>query len=167
VVRLRAHDYGLVVLMYAYAERFVPAEEVGPFRAAVREFLHENRPEAERLGARLQGASGALFQRILAHDRATLGPQVARELPSLRGAMDQASPRGHLGRLRAPVYLLHGDHDDVIPPSESEFASLELRGQVPTHLLVTSAISHVSVERRPTAGQQWAMLHFMAGVLGE
>jgi pimeloyl-ACP methyl ester carboxylesterase len=166
-VHLRAHDYGLVVLVYAYAERFVPGAEVGPFREAVRAFLHEDRRTAERLGATLPAASGEVFQRILAHDRAALGPRVARELASLRGVMEAASPRGHLRGLRAPVYLLHGDHDDVIPPSESEFAALELGRQVPTHLLVTSAISHVSVERRPTARQQWAMLHFMAGVLGE
>src|SRR6185295_9967996 len=38
---------------------------------------------------------------------------------------------------RAPVFLLHGADDRLIPALESDYLANELRGRAPVHLLVT------------------------------
>jgi fermentation-respiration switch protein FrsA (DUF1100 family) len=42
----------------------------------------------------------------------------------------------------APIYLLHGSEDNVIPSDESRHLAARLRGRVPVRLLVTDLISH-------------------------
>ena len=74
------------------------------------------------------------------------------------------SPRGHLQQIAAPVYLLHGAGDTVIPPSESEWAAQEL-GAREHAALVTPLLSHVSVTDKPGLGDQLALLRFMSRML--
>lgn len=167
VVHMRAHDYGLVVFVYAYAERFVDAGSLYNFKDALRLFLQQNRRESERVGAYLQGDARWLYERVLAHDKTALRARVEAVLPSVRGVMSEGSPGGHLALVRCPVYLLHGADDDVIPATESRFAAMELEAHTRVHLLVTTAVDHVTVRGRPTARQQWEVVHFMAGLLSE
>lgn len=162
-----AHDYGLVVFVYANAERFVDAPSLPRFRESMRTFLHGDRRAAERVAAGLTGDAAWLAGRLLAHDKAAVAPRVAAVLPALAEGLREGSPAGHLGSLAAPVYLLHGAHDDVIPAAESRFAARELEGRVPVHLLLTTIVDHVTVQRDPTARQRWEVVHFMAGLLAE
>jgi pimeloyl-ACP methyl ester carboxylesterase len=74
------------------------------------------------------------------------------------------SPRGHLGALGIPVYLLHGSHDSVIPPSETDWAALEL-GSRPHAALVTPLLEHVSVAGKAGFGEKLALVRFMAHML--
>ncbi len=165
-VHAHAHDYGLIVFFYAYADRFVDIASRLTFRDALRLLLQEKRPEALRVAGFLQGDARALFDRISAHDKSFLQPLVAGVLPSLRPDMARASPAGHLAGLTVPVFLLHGAGDDVIPAAEARFAAQELAARGHVHLLVTPAIKHVTVQGHPSAWQQWQIVHFMAGVLG-
>lgn len=167
VVHMRAHDYGLVVFVYAYAERFVDPGSLYNFKDALRLFLQQNRRESERVGAYLQGDARWLYERVLAHDKAALRARVEAVLPTVREVMSEGSPGGHLAVVRCPVYLLHGADDDVIPATESRFAAMELEAHTRVHLLVTTAVDHVTVRGRPTARQQWEVVHFMAGLLSE
>lgn len=162
-----SHDYGLVVFVYAYAERFVDAGSLPVFRESMRTFLHGDRRGAERIAAGLTGDAAWLAGRLLAHDKPAVAPRVVAVLPGLAETMREGSPAGHLGGVTAPVYLLHGSRDDVIPASESRFAAREFEGRAPVHLLLTSVVDHVTVQQHPTARQQWDVVHFMAGLLGE
>ncbi len=162
-----SHDYGLVVFVYAYAERFVDAPSLPVFRESMRTFLHGDRRGAERVAAGLTGDAAWLAGRLLAHDKPAVATRVVAVLPSLAETMREGSPAGHLDGVTAPVYLLHGSHDDVIPPSESRFAAMSFAGRAPVHLLLTSVVDHVTVQRNPTARQRWEVVHFMAGLLGE
>lgn len=164
-VHAHAHDYGLTVFFYAYAARFVQGEGLLTFRDALRLLLQGKRPEALRVAGFLTGDTRTLFDRIAAHDKPFLQPLVAGVLPSLRDDMARASPAGHLRGLRMPVFLLHGAADDVIPPAEARFAAQEIGPGGTVHLLVTTAIRHVSVEGQPSLWQRWQIVHFMAGVL--
>jgi hypothetical protein len=47
----------------------------------------------------------------------------------------------------APVFLLHGSDDNVIPPIESEYLANDLRGHAPVRLLLSGLISHASADR--------------------
>ena len=63
-----------------------------------------------------------------------------------------------------PVYLLHGSADSVIPPSETEWAGLELEG-APHRALVSPLLEHVSVEGKAGLYDQFELVDFMSRLL--
>src|SRR6187399_2090343 len=69
-----------------------------------------------------------------------------------------------LGEMKVPVYLLHGAHDNVIPPSETDAAGLEL-GAARHIALVSPLIEHVEVSKSAGFGDQLALVSFMAQLL--
>lgn len=161
----KPHEYGLVILVYGSIEHFVDEPDRETLRDAFRLWLQDKRPEAvaraslrrtesgERLFAMLEGGRlGELRPRLLA-----LMAVHERELVEL-------SPRGRLAGVDAPIYLLHGSTDSVIPPSESENADLELRGA--THLaLVSPLLTHVQVDRTAAIAHQLRLVGFMSNML--
>jgi dienelactone hydrolase len=161
----RAHPYGVAVFAYANAERLVEPGTVVGFRAALGALLRGDRRAAEASAAALSGDAAWLAGRLLAGDRAAVAPRLAAALPGMAAAMAAASPAGRLGGVRVPVYLLHGAHDDVIPPSEARFAESELGRRVPVRVLLTSVVDHVTVQRSPTARERWDVVHFWASML--
>ena len=69
---------------------------------------------------------------------------------------------------RAPVYLLHGTDDNVIPAIESQLLAATLRGRgVTVHQLATPLITHAEVDRTSTASAMWRLVGFWADLLGE
>ena len=69
---------------------------------------------------------------------------------------------------RAPVYLLHGTDDNVIPAIESSLLADALRARgVTVHQLATPLITHAEVDRSTTAAAMWRLVSFWAGLLGE
>ena len=48
----------------------------------------------------------------------------------------------------APVFLLHGLDDSVIPSIESEYLADDLRGHAPVRLLLSGLISHAEADHR-------------------
>ena len=66
----------------------------------------------------------------------------------------------------APVFLLHGTGDNVIPAAETTALSQTLTergGEV--RALVTPLITHAEVDRAATARDAWALVGFWADVL--
>lgn len=168
VVRMRSHDYGLVVFFYAHAERFVPSEQLSLFREALRHILHVDRDAAVRTALRLEGEARTLFEQINRHDKRALAPRVMAVLPSLREELSALSPAGHMTDLRhVQVFLLHGANDDVIPPTEAWAIAREIEPFGNVHVLVTPAIKHVTVEGKPSFAQQIEIVHAIAGIVGE
>jgi dienelactone hydrolase len=152
------HDYGVAIVLLNVAEQLVPPDQVGPLREAVRRFLWASylnrfdKPEAERefkalrhLAGALPDPSAMLLQQVNDRDVAHLGPRLRRYLdvyvdrPGLSPASSPAPS--------APVYLLHGRDDDVIPAAESHRLADRLRGHVPVRLLVTQLISHADADQ--------------------
>ena len=66
---------------------------------------------------------------------------------------------------RAPVFLLHGLEDNVIPPVESEYFAEDLRGHAPVRLLLSGLISHAEVDRRPHLGEVLVLAGFWGDLL--
>lgn len=159
----KAHDYGLAVLVYNAPERFVSQADAPHLRAAVRAFLRECYPAAETAALELSPEGRVVFDRIAHRDRMALADTVLRELPSMSPTMLAASPVGHMKDVRVPVFLLHGAHDDVVPPSESEFSAKETPGEV--HLLVTSKIGHAEMGKEENHLDEIRLVRFMAGLL--
>jgi fermentation-respiration switch protein FrsA (DUF1100 family) len=67
----------------------------------------------------------------------------------------------------APVYLLHGADDDVIPAAESRMLARYLAARTRVELLVTPVIRHADVDRRPHLVDAWRLVSFWAGALDE
>ena len=171
------HDYGVVIILLSVAERVVPPEQVETLRASVLMFL-----EASRLDLVDKDRSAATFQKALAleptlpeptrtlmsavnrRDVAALGAVLLPHVSSL-GEDATLSPE-HAPPPAAPVFLLHGADDNVIPAVESRLlaAALERRG-VPTHLLATPLITHAEVDSASSVGDIWNLIAFWKAAL--
>lgn len=165
VVHQKAHDYGLVVLMYGNLEHFVPDGDLPAMREGFKLWLREDQ-KAARAAARARTTPEAerLWQLLEQHQLQTLAPELDRLLESQRERLAALSAAGHLKSLGVPVYLLHGAHDSVIPPSETDSAALELAGAL-HQALVSPLIEHVEVRKAAGLADKLALVAFMAKVL--
>jgi dienelactone hydrolase len=161
----KAHEYGLVVLLYGNLERFVPPSDLAAMRAGVKAWLEEDRPRARRLAAARSTPESERLWKLLESGRVqTLAPGVEALLAERKRELEALSPRGRLARVPVPVYLLHGSHDSVIPPSETDWAALELDSK-PHEALVSPLLEHVSVAGAAGLGEKLALVRFMANML--
>jgi hypothetical protein len=81
-----------------------------------------------------------------------------------RAELAALSPRGRLGAIGAPVYLVHGASDSVIPASETEWAGTEL-GSADHIALVSPLLEHVEVSKPASIGDKLALVRFIAQLL--
>jgi dienelactone hydrolase len=156
---LPPHDYGVAVILLSIADRLVPAAQVERLRAGVRQYLWASaldggvdkaRAPAEFEAVRaydrtLPEPSATLLRYVVERDVVHLG---ARLLPVL--GSHGASPWLSVSKSpkpTAPVFLLHGLADNVVPPIESEYLAEDLRGHAPVRLLLSGLISHAEADR--------------------
>jgi dienelactone hydrolase len=169
--RRKPHDYGVIVTLMNTAEQVVPPEQVGPLRAAIDANMH-----AQHLAMVDQKAAAVAFKQTqamtaaladpartlmtYANDRnvAALGPILLPHATAF--TQDPALSPARSGTVTAPVFLLHGADDNVVPAIESRRLATVLERTAPVHLLVTSLITHAEVDRPPTAGEVWALIRF-------
>jgi acetyl esterase/lipase len=174
------HDYGVVIILLSVAERVVPAAQVETLRQSVLTFL-----EASRLDLVDKELSAATFKKAIAleptlpepartlmsavnrRDVAALGAVLLPHVSSLGGLGEDAtlSPE-HAPPPAAPVFLLHGADDNVIPAVESRLlaGALDRRG-VPVHLLATPLITHAEVDPASSVGDIWNLIAFWKAAL--
>jgi dienelactone hydrolase len=146
------HDYGVAMLLLGIADRLVPVSQAEPLKTAVRRFLKASamdragRPEAHDefaalrlLVKKLPQPSATLLDYVVSRDVARLG---ARLLPHLGAfASSPALSPSQSPKPEAPVFLLHGVGDNVIPAAESLYLARDL-GRAIKRLLLTNLIAH-------------------------
>ncbi len=164
--KLHAHGYGVMVLVYSHVEDFFPAEDVPAARDALRLWLWEKRDDARAAAARLSPASKAKIDGLFDVGIGTMGPELLAQIDRHREEMARVSPHGHLGSIRANVYLLHGEGDTVIPATETLWLAQDVPAERLRNALVSPAIEHVEL-KAPSAADKWALVHFMGQVLSE
>jgi dienelactone hydrolase len=158
----KAHEYGLVVLVHENLERFVPEPDLPVLRAAFKAWLEEDRPRARAFASQRTTLAAERLWLLLESGRLqTLAPELDALLSSQQGRLSALSPRGHLHEIDAPVYLLHGAHDSVIPPSETNWGDREL-GSTPHGALVSPLLEHVEVNGNAGLGDELELLAFMS-----
>ncbi|MEI9940976.1 MAG: hypothetical protein WDO69_27480 [Pseudomonadota bacterium] len=165
IVRSPANEYGLVVLVYGNLEHFVPAVDLSAMRSAFKAWLQEDRPRARtfaKLGTTPEASE--LWQLLESQRLKTLAPRLDALLDNQREQLALLSAAGHLQGLGLPVYLLHGSHDTVIPPSETDSAALELNA-TEHEALVSPLIEHVELTGRASYSDELALVSFMAHML--
>jgi acetyl esterase/lipase len=165
IVHAKAHEYGLVVLVYGNLEHFVPPADLPAMRGGFKAWLQEDQKRA-REAAKLRTTPEAdkLWQLLETGNLQTLAPELDAMLDTQRAELSALSSVGHLKQLKVPVYLLHGSHDSVIPPSETDAAGLELDG-AEHQALVSPLLEHVEMSKTASLADKLALVSFMAKVL--
>jgi dienelactone hydrolase len=171
----KPHDYGVVVTLINAADRVVPPEQVEPLRAAIVSFLTASHLDmVDKTAAKLEFEHARALQQTLPEPAATLMDYVntrnvkalgERLLPHLDAfANDPALSPEIAPALTAPVFLIHGADDNVVPAVESTLLARALESRVPVHLLVTPLITHAEVDRQASAGDVWHLMRFWYAV---
>jgi len=171
------HDYGVAVILYAAADRVVPAEQVGPLREGIRTFLYASQltlvdmnqanatfAKAREMVTGLPEPSATYLKYVNERNVKALGPIL---VPHLGLEADPAaSPERATAVPSAPVFLLHGDGDTVIPTAESAVLGDYLRSKgVDVHVLISHIITHAELDRSAAAAEIWRLIAFWADVL--
>ena len=165
VVHLAAHPYGPLVLAYDHVEDFLPPTDLAAAKDALRLWLWEDKDAARARLASLAPDARSKLSALFDGNVASIATQLIAEIDANEGALRAASPHGRLAGLRAPVYLLHGSGDSVIPPSETLWLALDVPEGLARDVLVSPAVVHVEIQGEPGPREKFALVHFMAEVL--
>jgi dienelactone hydrolase len=170
------HDYGVAVMLLGSAGRLVPAAQVEPLRAGIRRFLwashldRVDKPQADRefaalvdVAKRMPEPSRTLLRYVNERDVVHLGNRLLPYVHQYGG--DPALSLSKSPKPTAPVFLLHGLEDNVIPPVESEYFAEDVRGRAPVRLLLSGLISHAEVDRPPRVGEVLQLAGFWGDLL--
>jgi dienelactone hydrolase len=171
------HDYGVAVILYAGADKVVPPEQVAPLRAGVETFLLASQltlvdmnqanatfQKARDMAKELPEPAATYLTYVNDRNVKQLGPVL---LPHIDAGTDPAaSPDRAPQAPGAPVFLLHGDDDTVIPAAESVLLGDHLRSRgADVHVLLSGLITHAEVDRSAAAADIWKLVSFWASVL--
>lgn len=159
-----AHEYGVLVLAYSHLDQFFSPPDIAPAQDALRLWLWEQPKEAEIAAQRLSPPGRTEFDELV-HHRELLEGQINAEIEKHRADMDAVSPHGHLAHLTAPVYLLHGSGDSVIPASETLWLAKDVPSKDLKAVLVSPALIHVNMEEGIPLRQKWDLVRFLGQVV--
>lgn len=173
------HDYGVAVILNGLADRgVVPIEQVSALREAVATYLLasqltvSDRQAADRTFAKARDMTMALPEpsrtyMMYVNDRAVdkLGAVLAPHLDQL-GADDPALSPELAPPPAAPVYLLHGYDDNIIPAAESVLLGDHLRENgADVRVLLSGLITHAQASESATTMDALKLISFWADVL--
>jgi pimeloyl-ACP methyl ester carboxylesterase len=165
VLQMPAHPYGALVVVYDHMEDFFTEAEAPRAKQCLRLLLWEQPDAAQQCSRSLNAPAQAEMIRMIKDDRAALLPLILHEADARADEMARVSPHGRLAGLRAPVLLLHGAGDSVIPPSETMWLAQDVPAQWLRSELISPAISHVQLAA--SSGERLALVHWMAGLLAQ
>jgi dienelactone hydrolase len=174
------HDYGVAVILFGLADRgVVPPEQVAPLRDGIETFLLASQltlvstEQANAMFARAREKAKLLPEPARTYmnyvnDRAVarLGPALVPFLRQLAADDPALSPQRVEHPTPAPVYLLHGNDDTVIPAAESAVLGDAMRRKgADVRVLLSGLITHAEVNRAATAGDVWKLVSFWKDIL--
>jgi dienelactone hydrolase len=172
------NPYALGVLLHQSAELVVPAEQVSGLRQSIGTFLDAsatNRTDirtAERLfgNLRLQASampepSASLIIDLADGNVVSVGARLAPHLGLL--GQDPALSPDRSPPPNAPVYLLHGADDNVIPAHENTLLAEHLGARTQVRALISGFLAHADVADAPSAKDTFSMIAFWKAVLNE
>lgn len=163
---LPPHEYGALVLEYEDLQDLAPAADLLALRSVLRAHLYEDAPAERAALATLTPAQTAEARQLMdttsPTTRSILATDEARHLQD----MADVSPHGNLAHLTTPVYLLHGEADNIIPSAESQWLEADLPTEALQASLISPVISHLDLDGKgPTATDQLRLVHFFAQIL--
>ena len=174
------HDYGVALMLRASIALVVPADQVAPLDEAIVTFLDASSAEstdralsarlfaeARTMEAALPEPARTLMHGVNARDVPALGKVLAPFAEEIGGAPALSPARSPA--TTAPVFLLHGIDDNVIPSNESVDIERYLRaagnGRIDT--LLTPLLSHADARTSAGAGEMWRLIGFWTRMVGQ
>jgi len=181
--RFRApHDYGVAVILLGLADRIVPPDQVAPLRHGLETFLTASQltlvdmsqatatfKQSQAIAATLPEPSSTLMRYVNERNTRALGAELlpvldrigAEEYPPALSAEQSPPPA-------APVYLLHGTDDTVIPAVETRLLAESLRSRGTTvHPLLSGLITHAEVDKSAAAIEVWRLVGFWRDLMAQ
>jgi hypothetical protein len=167
------HDYGVVLMLRSSVARVVPPAQVAQLDAAIVTFLDASSADTmdKALSARLFAEARAaeltlpepsrtLMHGVNERDVRTLGRVLAPLAEDIGGAAALSPARSPAAM--APVFLLHGSDDNVIPSSESIELEryLAASGNANVDMLLTPLLSHAEAKPAAGTGDLWRLVSF-------
>ena len=163
--KLKAHDYGAVVLVYMFVDTFFANRDVPFAREALRLWLWEKFDDARKAAEKLSPAGQDKIKLVFDHREDLLRPEILRLIDAHRAEMAKVSPHGNLAGLRARAFLLHGAGDSVIPASETRWLAHDAPPGSVEQELVSPALVHVDLEKEPSTREELDIVDFLAAVI--
>jgi pimeloyl-ACP methyl ester carboxylesterase len=170
------HDYGVAIILLGVAERLVPRGQVEALRAAVRRYLLASALDSvDKVGGSREFAairslvralpepSATLLRHVLDRDVVHLGSRLLPYITSYGGGPALSPSKSP--KPTAPVFILHGIDDNVIPSIESEYLAEDLRGHASVRLLLTDLISHAAADQPARSASVLALAGFWGDLL--
>lgn len=164
---MKAHDYGLLVLLYGATRDFFSAEDTPGAHEALRLWLAGDRDGARKAAEGLSAPGKQKMEKVFAERGAELADEVRGVLAGKKEGMAAVSPRDQLRGVSGGVYLLHGAGDNVIPPSEALWLARSVPPSRLRAVLVSPAIQHVELQGKPSWLEQARVVSFMTSLLDE
>jgi pimeloyl-ACP methyl ester carboxylesterase len=162
-----AHDYGAAVFVYSHLDQFFSAADLAVAHDSLRAWLWERPADAQALYPQLSPAGRSTMEILVARQIDKLRPKLLDTIHDDDAQLAAISPQGKLGELHAPVFVLHGSTDDIIPSTESLWLEKDIPRQDLREALITPAFSHVDPDKHATWKDQWHLVEFLAGALRE
>jgi dienelactone hydrolase len=174
------HDYGLAVVLLNLADRVVPADQVAGLAHGIDGFLLASSlavtepakaipvfEDMKKYQETLPEPSRTYMQYV--NDRAVdkLGPILLPVADSLKDhpGMPSLSPERAPAPPIAPIFLLHGVDDNVIPSVESVLLAEYLKGKAQVTGLLSGLITHAEVNRTATSTEVWRLASFWRALM--
>jgi dienelactone hydrolase len=168
VVTMQAHEYGPLVVAYAYPEQFFATEDIPVARKAIKLWLWEKFDDARAHAATLSPAGHQKMTLLFDHRIDVLGPELLAGIAKYPEVIASVSPTHILKNIRCPVLLVHGAGDNVIPATETLWLAADTPPHLTIDVLISPAISHVEVGGKgPTLRDKLNLVHFMSEMLSE
>jgi acetyl esterase/lipase len=163
---LAPHEYGALVLEYESLEDFVPAPDRDAVRLVLRDHLYENVPGERAALAKLTPTQRAEAKQLMDTTSPVTRRMIAESDARHITEMARVSPDGQLGQLATPVFLLHGEADNIIPSAETQWLEKDIPQRDMQASLISPVISHLDLDDKgPTFADQWRLVRFFAKML--
>jgi pimeloyl-ACP methyl ester carboxylesterase len=174
----KPHDYGAVVALLNLADRVVPAEQIDGLERGITMFLQASSIDrldpakaaevfarARQLGEVLPEPARTLLGYVNQRDVGKLGqaltPVIAHlDLPA--SLSPERSPPA-----RAPVFLLHGADDSVVPASEMLSLVRKLQSTTKVRAFASRLITHAEANRGAALTEMWSLAGFWQELLAQ
>jgi dienelactone hydrolase len=172
------HDYGVAVILVGIADHMVPPEQVEPLERGIITFLTASQvdmvdkpraavifEDARRQAAALPEPAASLMKAVNDRDVKGLGARLLPVLdtidyPASLSPEESAPPS-------APVYLLHGTDDTVIPSVETLLLAHHLENRTKVKALLSGLITHAELDKHTNAAAEvLKLVNFWADLLG-
>lgn len=159
--KLTPHEYGPLIVVLDRPGDFFPPQDAAKASAAIKLVLADQGKKSEAITAQMSPAGQEVMQRIYHKQLDSFRQAILSEIDKDREQLASASPAGRLAFLHAPVLLLHGSDDTVVPPTELLWLQQRVPQEYLAGVLISPAISHVEVGPKATLRERFALVHWM------